>query len=240
VNRSYRSLSVCLLIPVLIAGAPDVTHGQELAPVAQGAAAPASADAKAQAIGAFTAALKRIGEKNKGDFNNNNDKIWSTLLNACGVVDQQCANAAIFAAGNECEASAKFFTKNATRWQTMSLVLVLTAATFIGFGASTATTFLKVQPKVWAALGGTTGLGAAGTEAKANATGDLAGVGAVSTILGQLATLLTPQPPAVAVNVNEVFLKARLFGAQCSSAANGSATNASAPTPSAPAGAGGS
>ena len=68
----------------------------QMAPLAQ-PVAPAASELRAQAV-ALQTATTRAPEKTKGDFVANNAKVWSALLAQCGVVNDNCANAAIFAA----------------------------------------------------------------------------------------------------------------------------------------------
>jgi hypothetical protein len=187
----------------------------------------------AQDAAVLKLATARTPEKNKGDFNANNTKIWSNILAQCSVaaVNEACANAAIFAASAECEDSAKFFKKGTTGWQTITLLLTLASASFTAVGASSTI----ASAKIFSTLGGTTGLGAVGTTINANSAGDQAGLASVNSTIGKLQTFALgtgtpPAPPAAVV----IFQQARLYGAQCAAAANGSPANNSSSTPSKP------
>ncbi len=181
------------------------------------------------AFAAMAETLKRKPEKNKGDFTQNNERIWSALLSTCGNVTEACANAAVYAASNECEASAKFFKKGTTGWQTVSLVLSIASAAFTGVGASTT----LANAKVFSTLGGTTGLSAVGATLNANVAGDQAGLASVnSTLSGLQKFLLGSGTPPVLPSSSAVFTQARLYGAACAAAANASPANDSSKTPS--------
>ncbi len=218
-KRGHSSTAL-VLIPALLAGFSNDAFAQE------------AQNAQAVALASLAQALKRTRpEKTKGDFSANNDQVWSSLLAACGTetITNACANAAIFAASGECEASAKFFKKSTTRWQVVSLVITLASAAFTGVGASTTI----ANTKIFSTLGGTTALGAVGATINANATGDQTGLAAVNSTLAKLQTFaLGTGTPPTAPAANVIFTQARMYGAQCAAAANGSTANGSATTPS--------
>ena len=224
-NRCTRvpTTLVMLLIAGLLLGTFPC---QTLAQVDQASLRLDTAAVAAQAE-ALQKATARTPEKTKGDFVTNNEKVWNGLLAQCGVVNDACANAAIFAASAECEDSAKFFRKGTKGWQILAIVLTLSSAGFTGAGASTTLS----QAKVLSTLGGSTGLAAVTPAINANASGDQAGMTTVAATLAKLqvfalGTGTPPTPPTDAA----IFQQARLYGATCASAANSSpATNSSAP-----------
>jgi hypothetical protein len=174
--------------------------------------------------------LARNPEKSKGDFRANNEDVWAKLWAVCGsgAVTDACANAAVFAASAECEASARWFKRGTRGWQAASILLTLASAAFTGVGASTTI----ANAKVFSTLGGTTGLGAVSTTMNANAASDQAGLAVVNSTLAGLATFLkgtgtpTPTPPTASA----IFQQARIYGAECAAAANGSPANSTSTT----------
>jgi hypothetical protein len=223
---------IALLIAGLLTGSSREAFAQE-AVVAQPqpsvqAEAPAQAEAQAQAQAqALGQRIARQPEKNKGDFVENNARVWSNLLAQCGTVNDTCANAAVFAASAECEASAKYFRKGTKGWQIFSIVLTLASASFTAVGASATI----ANAKIYSTLGGGTGLSAIVPSLNANASGDQTGMTTVASTIGKLqsyalGTGTPPTPPTAAA----LFQQARLYGATCAAAANSSpASNSSAP-----------
>ena len=228
-----NALTSRTLVAVLIAGlltgsssevfAQDAVLAQPQAQAQAEAPAQAQAQAQAQALGQKIA---RQPEKDKGDFVENNARVWSSLLAQCGTVNDTCANAAVFAASAECEASAKYFRKGTKGWQIFSIVLTLASAGFTGVGASATI----ANAKIYSTLGGATGLAAVIPSLNANATGDQTGMTTVAATIAKLqsyalGTGTSPTPPTAAA----LFLQARLYGATCAAAANASpASNSSA------------
>ena len=218
---------VALMIAGLLAAFPGKTYGQD-APMVQ--PAPMTERLAADQAKALTTAVTRTKtERTKGDFVENNDKVWAALLAQCNPVNDACANAAVFAASAECEDSAKFFRKGTKGWTIFSIALTLASAGFTGVGASAT----LANAKIYSTLGGSTGLASVLPTLNANATGDQTGMTTVASTIAKLQTYslgtgtgTTLTPPTAAA----LFLQARTYGATCAAAANSSpATNSSAP-----------
>jgi hypothetical protein len=177
----------------------------------------------------FQASMQRPNERTTGDYLKNNDDIWSVLLNACSSVDHECAIAALYAASNECEASAKFFRKDTRKWQVTTIVLTSLSAILTGVGASTTI----ANAKIYSTLGGTTGLGAVSTTINSASNTDQGGLTAVNTVITKLQAfaLGTGTPPTPPTD-DATFIQARLYGAQCAAAATASPANNTPSTPS--------
>lgn len=166
--------------------------------------------------------MQRPAERTTGDFTKNNDDIWSQVLASCQPVDHECALAAVYAASNECEASAKFFKKDTRKWQITTIVLTGLSAILTGIGASTTIT----NAKIYSTMGGTTGLGAVSTTINSVSNTDQGGLTAVNSALTKLQTFVlgTGTPPTPPSD-DAIFTQARLYGAQCAAAATASPAN---------------
>jgi len=221
-TRSFTALALLML--ALLAGFSKDAFAQE-AQTAQ----PAN----------IAASLKRSNEKNKADFQTNNEKVWSAVTTICDAVDltgpaltaanQNCINAAIFAANGECSASAKYFKRDTKKWQVFSIVLTLASAGFTGVGASAT----LANAKIYSTLGGTMGLGSLPATLNANANSDQAGLATVTSVLTKLQTIaMSTGTPPVNPTPEQIYTQARNLGAQCSAAATSSPASGSSTTPS--------
>jgi hypothetical protein len=236
----------CKALSILFAGAA-LTTGIPLSTQAQAQSQAVNAEVQTESL---TTLMTRNVEKTKGDFNENNNKIWSKLLNACSPpsatsVNDSCATEAVYAALGECEASARYFKKDNKGWQIVSLVLTLASAASTAVGAST-TVF---EPKIWSTLGGATGLLSGRTTLNGYASGDLTGLGAINSTINTLNTTVQGQSGSntgsnTGANAKPdpltLFRSARAYGAACASAANGSPTTTATPQSGKTGGKGGS
>jgi hypothetical protein len=220
--RFRKALSILLAVAALTSETPLRAQVS-----AQGQSQVPSAEIQTQSL---TTLIKRKGEKTKGDFNDNNNTIWSNLLAVCSPasatsVSDSCATQAVYAALGECEASARYFKKDNKGWQIISLILTLASAASTAVGASAT---VPAQ-KIWSTLGGGTGLLSGRTTLNGYASGDLTGLGTVSSTINTLNTLVQGQSgPNAGSNAKPdsltLFRSARAYGAACASSANGSPT----------------
>lgn len=220
----------CILIAsaMLAAGVPLRAYAQESVPMQE--------TKQTEALATLAKTMNRSGEKNKGDFNDDNSKIWSALLQTCSPsnaaakdMTDGCATQAVYAALGECEASGRYFRKGSKGWQVLNIVLTLASAASTAAGASGVST-----AKVWSTLGGGTGLLSGQTSLNAYASGDQSGLGSVDSTITTLNTLVQGQTGANATKPDAltVFRLARGYGAACATAANGSPTTTPSSKPS--------
>jgi hypothetical protein len=179
------------------------------------------------AFTSLSTALIRQPERSKEDFTKNNEKIWSALLASCSdlsdtTVANTCGTAAVFAASNECEASAKYFRKSAKGWTIATIALTGLSAVSTAVGASATI----ANAKIWSTLGGTTGLGAVSTTINSASTTDQSGLATVNGTLAKLQVFaLGTCTPATPPTGPTLFTQARLYGAECAAAANSSSAS---------------
>lgn len=158
-------------------------------------------------------------DKNVRMFLKSNAEGWDWVDKQCtpDETSDKCAQAAIKEVGEECTASAKFFRKSSTTWQWISFSMTVASAAFTAVGASES---LK-NAKVFSTLGGTTGLGAVGATATANASGDQAGLVVVSNAIQSFEKFVQTGGKDNKPADNELIYKsAPLYAAQCAAAAS--------------------
>jgi hypothetical protein len=225
----------CSALPALFAGVAIVVI--PLSAWAQVQAQPQAVEAAEVQTQSLAKLTMRSVEKTKGDFNEDNNRIWSNLLAACSPpgatanMNDSCATQAIYAALGECEASARYFKKDNKGWQIINILLTLASAGFTAVGASTTVS----GQKIWSTLGGGTGLLSGQTALNGYASGDLTGLGSINSTITTLNTLVQGQSGSnsgsnTGSNAKPdpltLFRAARAYGAACASAANGSPTTA--------------
>lgn len=208
--------------------AAEAPEGVQTEASAQQALTTAQIQAQATALNLQTQAEKasqRQSENSKAKFNDNNSAIWTGLMAVCSPpgatspVSDGCATDALYAALNECEASARYFRKASKGWQTINLAVISVSALSTAFGASS----LIANTKLLSTLGGSTGLLATQTVLNANSSGDQSALASVNSTITTLTTFIQGAA-GNKTDPDTIFRSARAYGAQCAAAANGTST----------------
>jgi hypothetical protein len=165
--------------------------------------------------------------RNKAEMIKGTEQGWAAVVQQCATVNDACAAAVNAEVTGECAADAQLFTRHTKNWKTLSFALILASAAFTGVGAAPTIAGSTSIPKVFSALGGTTGLGAVTSTVNSNVASDQAGLAAINTELTEWLTFLQtgrpnlPAPPTPA----QVYQAARTYIALCAAPAMASSEN---------------
>lgn len=183
---------------------------------------------------AFSQAAAKVIIRNyhtKADLEKGTEQGWAVVEQKCDTVNDACAAAANAEVTAECAADAQLFSKHTKNWKVLSFALTIASAGFTGLGAASTIAGSATIPKVFATLGGTTGLGAVASTVNSNVTSDQAGLIAINSELSAWLTFLQtgkpnlPAPPTDA----QVYQAARTYIALCAAPAMASSGDSDQP-----------
>ena len=232
-----RSLSVLLLVAILFSQQLALSQTQNTQQ--QGVAASSEQNRQPDAasrlaylqnedIKNLRGSVQKRTNKNLKEYNEGNLVGWQYVNAVCaatsgtsGDASKECAVTAIAEVNAECSLGSKYFKKSSKAWTMIGISMVIASAAFTGVGAST-----LANAKVFAILGGTTGLGAVTATVNANAAGDQAALGQIRSTLDAFAKFVQSGGEKGAPASNDLIWKtAPIVAGQCAAAANSSGGN---------------
>jgi hypothetical protein len=159
--------------------------------------------------------------RTKAEMEKGTEQGWEAVVQQCGTVNDACAAAANAEVTGECAADAQLFSKHTKNWKVLSFALIIASAGFTGAGAATTIAGSTTIPKIFATLGGTTGLGAVTSTVNSNVASDQAGLIAIDTELSAWLTFLQTGKPNLQAPPTpaQVYQAARTYIALCAAPA---------------------